>query len=263
MMKMSEADEVIQKIKLLKETSETAMELRHNLKNDEIMRLTGHIIDYLKPLTHKPFEIDVRGTELEDTFGRSVVKIGNSITYEEYEPYSKIITHKHIAQYDQICKLLLNHGQTVVKGVRKSIQGDMELLVALLNRSIGLKYGYFISIELPRTEFYTFPESTPDKPNVVAHYISVSRQNGDIYLYFSAINNKEREYKNYQLYRAGTGDIQWSVFMQTSTEISNALEKWLKTTKENMNNIAKNEQWVLDSLTKMRDTMKMAARLLA
>ena len=259
---MSEADEVIKKIKLLKETSETAMELRHSLKNDEIMRLAGHIIDYLKPLTHKPFEIDVRGTELEDTFGKSAaaVKIGNSITYKKYQYYP--VWTRHIAQYDQICKLLLSHGQTVVKGVRKSIQGDMELLVALLNRSIGLKYRYFTRIELPHTEFYTYPESTPNKPDAVARYIDVSMQGGNIFLYFSYINNKAREHGNYLLYSRDT-EVKWDVLMQMPTEISNALEKWLKTAKENMNNIAKNEQWVLDSLTKMRDTMRMEARLLA
>jgi len=262
MMKMSDADEVVKKVKLLEETSETAIELRHIFQNDAIIRLTGEIIDYLKPLANDPFKIDVRGTELENTFGRSVVKIGNSITYEEYDLYSKIMTHKHIAQYDQICKLLLNHGQAVINGVRRSVQGDMELLVALLNRSIGLKYGYFISIELPRIEFYQLPENTPDKPDVVARYISVSRQTGSIILYFSYINNKGRGYGNYIL-RSDTGDIKWNVFMQISTEITDALEKWLKTTKENMNNIEKNEQWVVDSLTKMRNTMKMEARLLA
>jgi len=189
---MNEADEMIKKAKLIKEMSKTAVELRGTFQNDKIMRLAGDIVDYLKPLANDAFKIDVRGTELEKSFGQAVVKISNSITYEEFGSYSNK-TWKHIAQYDQICKLLLNHGQTVVNGVRGSVQGDMELLVALLNRSIGLKHGDAIWIELPRMEFYTDPENTPDKPDAIARYINVDMLRGDIYLYYSYINNTERE----------------------------------------------------------------------
>ena len=114
---MNEADEIIKKAKLIKEMSKTAVELHGTFQNDKIMRLAGDIVDYLKPLANKAFKIDVRGTELEKSFGQAVVKIGNSITYEEFGSYSNK-TWKHIARSDQICKLLLNHGQTVINGVR-------------------------------------------------------------------------------------------------------------------------------------------------
>ena len=259
---MNEADEMIKKAKLIKEMSKTAVELHGTFQNDKIMRLAGEIIDYLKPLANKAFKIDVRGTELEKSFGQAVVKIGNSITYEEFDPYSKKI-RTHIAQYDQICKLLLNHGQTVVNGVRKSVSGDMELLVALLNRSIGLKYGDTIEIELPRMEFYTYPDSTPDKPDAVARYINVDMLRGDIYLYYSYINNTEREYNYYTLYNSDSGSIAWDIFMQMPTELASSIDKWLKSSNSMLNNTAKNEQWVVDSLMKIRNTKAMEARLLA
>jgi len=259
---MNEADEMIKKAKLIKEMSETAVKLRGTFQNDKMMRLAGDIVDYLKPLANNAFKIDVRGTELEKSFGQAVVKIGNSITYEEFGSYSNK-TWKHIAQYDQICKLLLNHGQTVVDGVRRSVQGDMELLVALLNRSIGLKHGDTIRIELPRMEFYTHPENTPDKPDAVARYINVDMLRGDIYLYYSYINNTEREYNYCTLYHSDSGNIKWDIFIQMSTEIANTLEKWLKSSNSMLNNTAKNEQWVVDSLKKIRNTKRMEARLLA
>jgi len=261
-MMMNEADEMIKKAKLIKEMSKTAVELRGTFQNDTIIQLTGEIIDYLKPLANDAFKIDVKGTELEKSFGQAIVKIGNSITYEEFGSYSNK-TLKHIAQYNQICKLLLNHGQTVINGVRKSVSGDMELLVSLLNRSIGLKHSDAIWIELPRMEFYTYPENTPDKPDAVARYINVDTLRGDIYLYYSYINNTEREYNYYTLYNSDSEDISWDIFMQMSTEIANTLEKWLKTSNNMLNNTAKNEQWVVDSLTKIRNTKRMEARLLA
>jgi len=261
-MKMNEADVMIKKAKLIKEMSKTAVELRGAFQNDKIMRLAGDIVDYLKPLANHSFRIDTEGTTLESAFGKAVVKIGNSITYEEFGSYSKKI-RKHIAQYDQICKLLLNYGQTVVNGVRKSVSGGMELLVALLNRSIGLKYGDTIEIELPRMEFYEYPDNIPDKPNVIALYIDVDMLRGDIYLYYSYINNTEREYNYYTLYNSDSGNIKWDIFMQMSTEIANTLEKWLKSSNSMLNNTAKNEQWVVDSLTKIRNTKRMEARLLA
>jgi len=260
---MNEAEETVKKAKFVKEMSETAVKLRGTFQNDTIIQLTGEIIDYLKPLANDAFKIDVRGTELEKSFGQSVVKIGNSITYEKFDPYSKK-TRKHIAQYDQICKLLLNRGQTVVNGVRRSVQGDMELLVALLNRSIGLKHGGTIRIELPRMEFYTDPIDAPDKPDAIARYVNVDVLRGNIYLYYSLINNAEKEYSYRSFYDAYSGDIvAWGIFMQMSTEIANTLEKWLKPLKKILNNTKKNEQWVVDSLTKLRNTKRMEARLLA
>jgi len=261
-MKMNEAEETVKKAKLVKEMGKTAVELRGTFQNDKIMRLAGDIVDYLKPLANDAFKIDVRGTELEKSFGQAVVKISNSITYEEFGSYPNK-TWKHIAQYDQICKLLLNHGPTVVNGVRKSVSGDMELLVSLLNRSIGLKHSDAIWIELPRMEFYTDPIDAPDKPDAVARYINVDTLRGDIYLYYSYINNTEREYNYYTLYNSDSGNIKWDIFMQMSTEIANTLEKWLKSSNSMVSNTAKNEQWVVDSLKKIRNTKRMEARLLA
>jgi len=51
--------------------------------------------------------------------------------------------------------------------------------------------------------------------------------------------------------------------MQMSTEIASSIEKWLKSSNSMLNNIAKNEQWVVGSLKKILDTKAMEARLLA
>ena len=259
---MNEADEMIKKAKFVKEMSETAVKLHGTFQNDTIIQLTGEIIDYLKPLANHSLRIDTERTALENTFDKAIVNIGNSITYEKFDPYSKK-TRKHIAQYDQICKLLLNRGQTVVNGVRKSVSGDMELLVSLLNRSIGLKHSSTIRIELPHIEFYEYPDNIPDKPNVIAHYIDVDMLYGNIYLHYSYINNSEKGYRYYKLYYGNSGGISWGIFMQMSTEIANTLEKWLKPLKKILDDTAKNEQWVVDSLTKLRNTKRMEARLLA
>jgi len=261
-MKMNEAEETVKKAKLVKEMGKTALELGGSFQNDTIIQLTGEIIGYMKPLANNAFKIDVKGTELEKSFGQSIVKIGNSITYEQFD-LSSNKTQKHIARSDQICKLLLNYGPTVVNGVRKSISGDMELLVSLLNRSIGLKHGGTIRIELPRMEFYTDPIDAPDKPDAIARYFNVDVLRGDIYLYYSLINNAEKEYKYFTFYNGYPGGIAWGIFMQMSTEIANTLEKWLKPLKKILNNTKKNEQWVVDSLTKLRNTKRMEARLLA
>jgi len=259
---MNEAEETVKKAKLVKEMGKTVLELRGSFQNDTIIQLTGEIIGYLKPLANNAFKIDVRGTELEKTFGQAIVKIGNSITYEQFD-LSSNKTRKHIARSDQICKLLLNCGPTVVNGVRRSVQGDMELLVSLLNRSIGLKHGGTIRIELPRMEFYTDPIDAPDKPDAIARYFNVDVLRGNIYLYYSLINNAEKEYSYRSFYDAYSGGIAWGIFMQMSTEIANTLEKWLKPLKKILNNTKKNEQWVVDSLTKLRNTKRMEARLLA
>jgi len=261
-MKMNEAEETVKKAKLVKEMGKTVLELRGSFQNDTIIQLTGEIIGYLKPLANNAFKIDVRGTELEKSFGQEIVKIGNSITYEQFD-LSSNKTQKHIARSDQICKLLLNYGPTVVNGVRKSIQGEMELLVSLLNRSIGLKHGGTIRIELPRMEFYTDPIDAPDKPDAIARYFNVDVLRGNIYLYYSLINNAEKEYKYLPFYDAYPGGLAWGIFMQMSTEIASSIEKWLKPLKKILNNTAKNEQWVVDSLTKLRNTKRMEARLLA
>jgi hypothetical protein len=261
-MKMNEADVMVKKAKLIKETVRTAVELRGTFQNDTIIQLTGEIIDYLKPLANHSFRIDTAGTTLENTFSKAAVNIGSSITYEKFD-LSSNKTQKHIARSDQICKLLLNYGPTVVNGVRKSIQGDMELLVSLLNRSIGLKHSNTIRIELPRMKFYTYLDLPRDKPDAVTRYIKVDMRQCHIHLYYSYINRTKKEYKCYTLYNGYTGSISWDIFVQMSTGIANTLEKWLKSSNSMLNNTAKNEQWVVDSLTKLRNTKRMEARLLA
>jgi len=98
-MKMNEAEETVKKAKLIKEMGKTVLELRGSFQNDTIIQLTGEIIDYLKPLANDAFKIDVKGTELEKSFGQAIVKIGNSITYEQFDLSSNKIQKTRYASY--------------------------------------------------------------------------------------------------------------------------------------------------------------------
>jgi len=259
---MGDAKEIAREVQIITETYDTAKRIYASFRNRQIEQLTNEIIMFSKPLANKAFKIDVRGTELEEVFDHGVVNIGYSITYEGVTPVSKK-KFKHLASDYQICQLLLKLGPAVVRGVRKPIKNDMELVVSLLSKSVGMKYSDFMRIELPHVEFYTEPKYYLTKPDALTSYIEMNMYDTSVDLYYTV--RGERGYQFCTLMEGVGSERQynWEILMQMPEEIFNKLEKWQGSAKKIQNGLAENEKGIEEALEKIRNTKAMEARLLA
>jgi len=259
---MSDAKEIAREVQIITETYDTAKRIYASFRNGQIEQLTGEIILFSKPMANKAFKIDVRGTELEELFGYGVVNIDHSITYEVESPASKE-KFKRLTSFHQICQLLIKFGPAVVRGVRKPIKDDMELVVSLLNKSVGMKYSDFIRIELPHVEFYTEPKYYLTKPDALTSYIEMNMYDTSMDLYYTVKGEKGTHFYTLMEGVGSERQYNWKILVQMPEEIFNKLEKWQGSAKKIQNGLAENEKKIEEALEKIRNTKAMEARLLA